>query len=378
MLSWLQNRILRHQRGLLFRYGDFLRVLAPGRYWFPSRLWNRSRTRVDVFDITATKFESAQLDLLVQNASLRDELTITDLSDGQRAIVWRDGRVWAILGPGRHAFWRAPYQLRIERFEVEDFWLDLPRADVEALAVLPGSARWLGVVDVTEHETSLVMRNGELIETLRPGRYLHWTGAGKVAVRGIDRRDQQADVAGQEIMTRDKVTLRLNALVQYRVIDVVKAATSVQDYAQSLYREAQMALRAAVGTRSLDELLADKDAIGGELRTALAERAESIGLEIRSVGVKDIILPGEMKAILNQVILAEKEAQANLIKRREETAAARSQANTARLLQENPQLARLKELELLQEILRGSNATFVFGNSDVLEQLRGLTVTAAK
>jgi hypothetical protein len=75
---------------------------------------------------------------------------------------------------------------------------------------------------------------------------------------------------------------------------------------------------------------------------------------------------------LNQVIAATKEAEANLIKRREETAAARSQANTAKLLAESPQLARLKELEMLKEVLAGTKATFVFGSGDLTEQIRGL------
>jgi regulator of protease activity HflC (stomatin/prohibitin superfamily) len=104
----------------------------------------------------------------------------------------------------------------------------------------------------------------------------------------------------------------------------------------------------------------------------LTRRAADFGVTVRSVGLRDIILPGDMKSILNQVIEAEKQAQANLIRRREETAAARSQANTARLLAENPMLARMKELELLQEILAGTRATFVLGRGDVAEQVRGL------
>src|SRR5262249_3124327 len=119
-------------------------------------------------------------------------------------------------------------------------------------------------------------------------------------------------------------------------------------------------------------LLADKESIGGEVREVLAKRCAEFGVAVLSVGLRDIILPGDMKTILNQVIAAEKQAEANLIKRREETAAARSQANTARLLAENPVLARMKELELLQEILAGSKATFVFGAGDITEQFRGL------
>ena len=203
---------------------------------------------------------------------------------------------------------------------------------------------------------------------------MFWAKVGRVTWKAIDRREQVSDVAGQEIMTQDKVTLRLNLLVTWQVVDSWKAVTVAQDHAQTLYREAQLALRAAVGTRSLDALLADKESVGGEVRHALAARAAEFGVVVRNVGLKDIILPGEMKTILNQVIEAEKSAQANLIKRREEeTAAARSQANTAKLLADNPVLARMKELEAMQEILSGAKVTFVLGNGDIAGQLRRLS-----
>jgi len=112
------------------------------------------------------------------------------------------------------------------------------------------------------------------------------------------------------------------------------------------------------------------------VRSALSPRASAFGVTVRGVGLRDIVLPGDMKTLLNQVIAATKEAEANLIRRREETAAARSQANTARLLAENPVLARLKELEMLEKILAGANATFVFAPGDVSDQIRSLVASA--
>jgi len=162
-------------------------------------------------------------------------------------------------------------------------------------------------------------------------------------------RLQTMEVAGQEILTRDKVSLRVNLTALWQVTDAVKARATVSNFVDYLYKELQFALREAVGTRTLDELLADKGAIDREVALATAELAAS-GLVVRSVGVKDIILPGEMKTILNQVVEAEKVAQANLIRRREETAATRSLLNTARLMEENPTLMRLKELESLERI----------------------------
>ena len=163
-------------------------------------------------------------------------------------------------------------------------------------------------------------------------------------------REQALDVAGQEIMTADKVTLRMNALVTYRITDARKAVMVTDGAKQSLYREAQLALRAVVGTRDLDSFLTDKDAVAGEFEEQVRQRAGDLGLEVVSVGVRDVILPGDMKDLMNKVTEAKKAAEANLIARREETAAMRSQANTAKLLADNPTLMRLRELEVLEKV----------------------------
>ena len=124
-----------------------------------------------------------------------------------------------------------------------------------------------------------------------------------------------------------------------------------------------------MGSRSLDELLTDKGALDREVAVS-AVKLEASGLAVRSVGVKDVILPGEMKTILNQVVEAEKVAQANLIRRREETAATRSLLNTARLMEENPTLLRLKELETLEKVTEKIGTLTVYNGLDgVLKNL---------
>lgn len=363
-------RVNKHQKALWFQNGDFKRLLEPGRRFVWTGPLGLLRCRIERVNVLETRFQHPLLDVLVQDADVKAALRIVNLTDTERALVWKDGRLAYILGPGRHAFWREPYELAVEVFNVEQLRFAHPRSDV--VVAHPEANKWLKGVLINEHEEVLLMVDGKVVETLKAGRHLFWQGAGRIEFKAIDKREQLADVAGQEIMTADKVTLRVNLLVSYVVADAIQAVTAVSDYAQALYREAQLVLRAAVGTRTLDALLGDKESVGGEVRETLAKRASQFGMEVRSVGLKDIVLPGDMKAILNQVITAEKEAQANLIKRREETAAARSQANTARLLAENPALARMKELEILQEILAGTKATFVFGAGNVAEQIRGL------
>jgi regulator of protease activity HflC (stomatin/prohibitin superfamily) len=371
---FMKTHVKAYQRGLWFRKGDFVRLLGPGTWFNFGALWNLGADKVEKVDTLRTRFEHPLLDVLLGSPSIQRELTIVDLADGQRAIVWKDGRVLGIFGPGRYAFWNTPAKIDVEIFEISEF--RLTHAKLQSILATPNATTWLDGVMVNDHEDVLLYRDGVLIDRLRAGLHVFWKGTGKIAWKAIDRREQVADVAGQEIMTSDKVTLRVNLVVGYVVEDALKAVTSTTDHAQALYREAQLVLRAAIGTKTLDNLLGDKEAVGAEVRDALAKRAAEIGLRVNSVGLRDIILPGDMKLLLNQVIAATKEAEANLIKRREETAAARSQANTAKLLAENPQLQRLKELELLKEVLAGSKATFVFGQGDLIEQVKTLTNTS--
>ncbi len=365
--------ITRFERGLLFRRGDFIRPLGPGTYrvW----VWQWSRVSIQVVSTLKTKFEHPLLDVLVKDDRLREQLEILDLTDTQRALVWKDGRLLTVVGPGRHAFWIVPAKIDVEIFDVGEFRFAHPK--LAAILQHPDATKWLDGVQVEPNEDVLLYRDGVLIDRLGEGLHVFWKGTGKVKWKAVDRREQVADVAGQEIMTSDKVTLRVNLIVSYVVTDVVRAVQSTADYAQALYREAQLVLRAAVGTKQLDALLADKESVGVEVRDALVPRAEQLGVAVKSVGLRDIILPGDMKTLLNQVIAAQKEAEANLIKRREETAAARSQANTAKLLAENPLLQRLKELELLKDVLADTNATFVLGHGDLSEQLRSLVTSKA-
>ncbi len=359
-----------HERGLLFRDGDFVRPLEPGTHRGLFWPWMDGRVKVEVADTLKTRFDHALLEVLIRDERLRDELEIVDLADTERALVWKDQRLFQIVGPGRHAYWKRPAMIQVERFDVQAFRFAHPK--LASILTHADALKWLDGVQAEAHQEVLLYRDGVLVDRLGEGLHVYWKGTGKVRFVTVDRREQVADVAGQEIMTSDKVTLRVNLLVTYQVSDVLKAVTAVTDYAQALYREAQLALRAAVGTKSLDALLADKESIGGEVRQALAARTGELGVSVRSVGLRDIILPGDMKLLLNQVIAATKEAEANLIKRREETAAARSQANTAKLLAENPQLQRLKELELLKDVLAGAKTSFVFGAGDIAEQVRAL------
>jgi regulator of protease activity HflC (stomatin/prohibitin superfamily) len=229
-----------------------------------------------------------------------------------------------------------------------------------ALLALPGTTALLEPVAVEAGHVGLLFRDGRHEATLAPGAYALWKGVARARVLPVDLREQVVDVNGQDIITADKVTLRMNAVVTFKVVDALKAVTTVEDHRQALYREAQLALRAVVGARTLEALLGEKEAVARDLDGALRQRVAAIGLEVVSLGIRDVILPGEMKELMNKVIEAQKAAEAALITRREETAAMRSQANTARLMEQNPTLMRLR-VEALERVADKGRLSVVVG-----------------
>ena len=174
---------------------------------------------------------------------------------------------------GRHALWKAPYAQRVETFDTAALRFQHPQ--LATVMAHPASVNMFEGVQVPAHEVVLMYRDGVLIEQLREGLHVFWKGTGKLAFKSVDLREQVADVAGQEIMTADKVTLRVNLVVTYQVADPVIAVTSTADYQQALYREAQLVLRAAVGGKTLDALLADKESVSADVRSTLTPAPNS-------------------------------------------------------------------------------------------------------
>ena len=225
------------------------------------------------------------------------------------------------------------------------------------------------VVHVEAGHAGLWFRDGAYQATLSPGTYAFWKNVGTLKHYDVDLKEQTLDISGQEIMTSDKVTLRLNALIAWRVVDPLRSVMEVDGASQALYRAMQLALREAVGAKELDVLLVGKEALARELAGRLAPRAAELGLTIVSAGVRDLILPGDMKDLMNKVTEAKKAAEASLITRREETASMRMQANTAKILESSPTLMKLKELEVLEKVAGKANLTVVLGDEGLTSRV---------
>jgi regulator of protease activity HflC (stomatin/prohibitin superfamily) len=269
-----------------------------------------------------------------------------------------DGRVESLLKPGLYALWTVFHDVRVEVYDARALRFD--HADLSIIAQARGAAALIEVATIEAGHAGLFFREGRHEATLAPGSHAFWKGVAKARVLDVDLREQVLDVAGQDVMTADKVTLRLNAVVTFKVVEPVKAMTTVEDFRQALYREAQLALRGVIGTRELDVLLSDKDNVAREMDGIVRSRVAGFGVEVTSLGIRDMILPGEMKDLMNKVTEAKKAAEAALITRREETAAMRSQANTA---------MRLRELEVLEKVSEKANLTVVLGEKGLADRV---------
>jgi len=336
-----------NQRAIALYKGKFRGILTPGEHVLQA---DRGRLELEWHDLARSEFVS-----LYDKALFRDhvEVATRHLTEfraeaGEVVVISHDGRFHAVLKPeGRAVYWTDTGTWTAERFAI-DGDLEIARDVARRFAGVTMTA--VTSVDVAEGHVGLLFVDGQFVRELVAGAHMFWTVARKVVVKVVDLRRQSLDVTGQEILTRDRVTLRVNLSADYQVIDAVKAATTVKDFADALYRALQFAFRKSLGAKSLDEILVDKVTAEAEAVAEVRAAMLEIGLSVGEVAVKDVILPGEMRDILNKVVAATKEAEANVIRRREETNATRSLLNTARVMSENPVMLRLKELEALSDI----------------------------
>ncbi len=327
-----------NERVVVIRQGLPVRALGPGRHF----VWGAQ--------ITEQRFRTDELQFRTQ-PEVRDRLPESwyaevALNSRQRGVLFRDGVPTVFLRPGVHRYWTVDASVKLVVLSVDD---KLPELTDELVAILPQSE--YVVARVQEHQRGLEYVQGRLTRVLQPGYHAFWTHPeARVVVDIVDMRQEQLTIAGQELLTRDKVTLRLTLSVEFSVVDPAKAVGAVSEVRDSVYLAVQLAARDYIAGVKLDQLLESREQMSQFLLEQVSTGIVKLGVRIDRVGVKDIVLPGDMRALLNRVIEAEKEAAANVILRREETAATRSLANTARVMADHPVLLRLKELEAMKEI----------------------------
>lgn len=344
--------IAENQRGLLIKDGRLTDVLDPGRHVFLDVLGRLSLELVYAQGVFASPWGEIIEKRHPELAAAYFETV--RVGEGEVAVVMIDGRATYIVRPGQTSYvWKVLQDVKVLRVNA----LDHPRltkADLvafeKAVATSERTNPPIALVTVGETETGLVFFDRELVDVLKPGRYGYWQIGRTVTTKTLDMRPQPLEVTAQEILTKDRVSLRVTLTSFVQVTDAPKAAMSTPDYHNHVYRLVQFAVREAVAGRTLDEVLNDRETVDEQIVAHVRRELGDIGVAVRELGVKDVILPGDMRTLINRVVEAEKTAQANIIRRREETAATRSLLNTAKLMEGNPTLLRLKELEALERV----------------------------
>ena len=367
--------VKKNECGVLLRDGDFECLLDSGRHYFVDPL---RRLALQVWRLDAPMSDLNTVDYLLrhQPQTAAEHFECMVLGEDEAGLRYEMDILVEILPPGsRCFFWKGLLVHRLERIDLTA-QAALPAALATRLAQPNLRGRpvtglsGLLLTQVPAYHLGVLKVDSQVTQLLQPGMAAFWRYHRDVQVELVDTRLQVMEVSGQEILSRDKVGLRLNLAATWRYTDVLRAFEHLCKPAEHLYRELQLGLRAAVGTRSLDELLENKQVIDEVVSAHVARKLPGLGIEVSGVGVKDIILPGEMKTILGQVVEAQKAAEANVIRRREETAATRSLLNTARVMEDNPTALRLKELETLERVAERIDRISVFGGLD--QVLNGL------
>lgn len=352
--------------GLVFRNGNYRKIVTEGAYWL---LPNED---VFQYDLTKPFHPSIDLSILVKDEQLANMLTVVEVRDNEIALQYENGNFKSVLGPGRYAYWKGVTDYSFVRVDLRkiDITENIDLESVKRKELVP----YIRVCKVDSFEKGILFVDNKMSRILDPGEYYFWKNAKEISVSKVDLRQLQLEISGQEILTRDKASLRISFYAQYKVVDINKALIENKEYEKQLYILMQLALREFIGTLSLDELLEKKESISAYVLAALKDKAYNLGVEVRDCGVRDIILPGEVKEIMNQVLVAQKKAEANVIMRREETASTRSLLNTAKLMEENSMLFKLKEMEYVEKIADKINSISLSGGNQIIDQLKDIFV----
>jgi regulator of protease activity HflC (stomatin/prohibitin superfamily) len=354
-----------YQFGLVMKDGAYKRLLTPGIHW----VWS---AEVKVFDVTRMFTPPVDLNILLQDAHVAARLEVIEVQDNELVLHFENNMLKQVLATGMYAFWKSIVPNRFVRANVSqiDVSAEIERSLLSHRLLAP----YLRTYTVESYEKGLLMVDGKFVKVLESGLYYWWRNAIPLFVGKADTRQLQLEINGQEILTKDKAALRINAWAQYRIVNIEQALLQNKDYEKQLYVTFQLALREYVTGFSFDELLERKDSIAPKVLEAVKAHANVLGVEVSGFGIRDIVLPGDIRDIMNQVLVAEKKAQANVIMRREETASTRSLLNTAKLMEENTMLWKLKEMEYVEKIAEKISTISVNGNGALMEQLKQIFV----
>lgn len=358
----MKTIINENQRGLLFKNGKYIKMLYVGKHIFLSNAYI-----VEIVNISEEfSVRGFDLSVFIKDKELMEQLSVIDVKDQTLVLHYVNGKFQNLLERGKHAYFNIFDEHEFKEIDIsntyvsEDFFKHL-------FNQIPGSLFYK--IEVASHQKARLYFDKKYVRLLEEGTYYFWNNGTKIEADFVDTRIMQIDITGQEILTLDKVEVRINFVCKYRITDYIKIHTEIDDYEKQMHITLQLALREYIGKHRLDDILENKEQISELVLNKLKEKQAEYYIEVYEAGIKDIILPGEIRDIMNTVLIAEKQAQANVITRREEVASTRSLLNTAKLMDENATLYKLKELEHIESICENVGNITVAGGNGILSEI---------
>ncbi len=358
--------INQNQCGFLIKDGNFIKTLYCGKYHYAQI---RGYKVVTEEMNGPVKFGAVPIEVLLQDQEFAAKTLHIQIPEGHIGILRLNGAVSQILTDPVYLFWNnwSRYEYELADMREPEMKAEITKS---CLANIP--LKYYKKVEVKPGETGVLYFNNQMEDELAAGTYFYWTYAKDITCQVIDLKTRSIEINGQEILTADRIGIRVNLLCTYRITQVKRMIETIKNLETQVYACVQLIIREYISKYRLDEILEQKEEISGFICERLKEVQDEYCIEFQTAGIKDIILPGEIRDIMNTVLIAERKAQANVITRREEVASTRSLLNTAKLMDENKTLYKLKELESLERICMQVGSINVSGSSALLSQLQDL------
>jgi len=350
--------------GLVFKNGNYTRVITEGKHWI------NFREQVAKYSLSQPFNAPRALEILLKDQALAALLTVIEVKDNEIVLVYENGNFKQVLTAGRYTYWNSLIDYKFVTADLSK--IEITEDIEKAIYSKPELRQHIRTFEVAAFEKAIMIVDDKFEKILEHGTYHFWRNDQTIKIAKADMRQLQLEIAGQELLTKDKANVRINFYAQYKVANIETALMQNKDYEKQLYIILQLALRAFVGAYTLDELLEQKETIAKAVFNDVKAQANKLGVNVLHTGIRDVILPGDMKDIMNQVLIAHKKAQANVVTRREETASTRSLLNTAKLMEDNSMLFKLKEMEYVEKIADKIGEITVAGNGNVIEQLKDI------
>ena len=347
------------QKGLVFENGKFTGILNAGKHRF---FKNKDVEVVNIMLKIHT--DKCPLDILLENEEFKNAVDVYEIKENEIGLRFVNNIFTEAFKVGKYAFFKSNVNTQMQIIDTSSCIIEGFNPTYIGLPISLYTK-----YEVQSYENGILYIDNKLVKVLDGGVYYFWKNGTSIKVDTVDTRLVQLNVQGQEILTQDKVSLRINFVCNYKLTDIVKAVTEIDDYEEQIRLTCQMSLRDYVGKHKLDEILDNKDEISEFVCEKIKAKEKELYISVSNAGVKDIILPGEIRNIMNTVLIAEKQAQANVITRREEVASTRSLLNTAKLMDENQTLYKLKELEYIERICENVGNISLNGGDGIVAQL---------